>query len=506
MCGIIGSVITGNITNDKNDENDEKNNEKNNEKNEKNNEKNNENLNALPDLYEGLFHLQHRGQDAAGIYALSYNNIPHIIKKEGLLSDLKDDLYQIDDAQCALGHIRYSTCKNELIEPSNQTQPIILSHITLCHNGHITLTPFVIEYYNKVCNANTTINDHISDSYLIANIINEKIKNILSKESTLTSKHIGCIITEICYTINEGAYSIILIVKDFGLIAFKDNYGIRPLSYGTKQNKLLFASESVALYSQNYKNVEEILSTEILIYNLKKKKSKIEKIEKYIKFGCNMTPCIFEWIYLARAESIIYNVPVYNARLKMGEYLARKMLKTIEDTANLLTYDYVIPIPDTSRPYALQISKVLGIPYVEAIIKNRYIYRTFIMDTQEKRRSNLKRKLNVIPSLIKNKNIIIVDDSIVRGNTIRHIIDLLKQTEVNKIIVVSAAPQIININRYGIDVPTREELISYKYNPQELAKLYDIEYVIFQDKQNLFKAIQEYNPDIKDLETSIFEP
>ena len=219
-----------------------------------------------------------------------------------------------------------------------------------------------------------------------------------------------------------------------------------------------------------------------------------------------MTPCIFEWIYLARAESIIYNVPVYNARLKMGEYLARKMLKTIEDTANLLTYDYVIPIPDTSRPYALQISKVLGIPYVEAIIKNRYIYRTFIMDTQEKRRSNLKRKLNVIPSLIKNKNIIIVDDSIVRGNTIRHIIDLLKQTEVNKIIVVSAAPQIININRYGIDVPTREELISYKYNPQELAKLYDIEYVIFQDKQNLFKAIQEYNPDIKDLETSIFEP
>jgi amidophosphoribosyltransferase len=190
------------------------------------------------------------------------------------------------------------------------------------------------------------------------------------------------------------------------------------------------------------------------------------------------------------------------ARLYMGRLLADKLKKTVK---NITDYDYVIPIPDTSRPYALNMAYTLGIPYIEAIIKNRYIYRTFIMDTQEKRKHNLKRKLNVIPSLVKGKNIIVVDDSIVRGNTMNHIIELLKQTQVGKIIVVSAAPQIVNKNTFGLDIPTKGELISHHYTPKELAKKYGVEYVIFQDIENLYKTIRVYNKNIRDLEVSIFK-
>tara|TARA_B100000902_G_C26987331_1_gene753263 strand:- start:51 stop:614 length:564 start_codon:yes stop_codon:yes gene_type:complete len=186
----------------------------------------------------------------------------------------------------------------------------------------------------------------------------------------------------------------------------------------------------------------------------------------------------------------------------MGKLLANKLKRVIGDIND---YDYVIPIPDTSRPYALSIANSLGIPYVEAIIKNRYIYRTFIMDTQEKRKHNLKRKLNVIPSLVKDKNIIIVDDSIVRGNTMNHIVELLKQTKVKKITVVSAAPEIVNKNIYGLDIPTKGELISYHYNPTELAKKYGVEHVIFQDIENLYRTITFHNKNIPQLEVSIFK-
>ena len=188
------------------------------------------------------------------------------------------------------------------------------------------------------------------------------------------------------------------------------------------------------------------------------------------------------------------------SRFKMGEYLANKIIKNI----NLNDIDLIIPVPDTSKPVALEISKILNKPYYEAITKNRYINRTFIMDNQNKRKKNIKRKLNVVKDIIYKKNILIVDDSIVRGNTIKHIIELLKNNEVNKIFVVSSSPEIINENKYGIDVPNKEELISYNKDNKELKKYLNIDGIIFQDLEDLKKSIQYFNPKIIDFELSIF--
>ena len=486
--------------------------------------------NVFTELYEGLFHLQHRGQDSVGIELFENNQKCHIIKKMGLIHNLKAEFHNFINIypHYGLGHIRYSTNngindRGEEYDKLTQIQPIYKKHHTssynihLCHNGHMIIDDELIEFCKKH-NISTIYN---SDSELLYNIFHyflnlPEIPNLYDCSPDMIMLYLNLIINLLCYYC-KGSYSIICVIENIGLICFKDNRGIRPLSYGFKDEVLMIASESIALSSQNYDTIQELNNTDILLCKFnghleiyKKDVSKIlqqnnqlrNRFSFLLNISYNLSPCIFEWIYLARAESIIYDIPVYTARLHMGHLLANKIKNKVID---IHEYDYVIPIPDTSRPYALSISNTLGIPYIEAIIKNRYIYRTFIMDTQEKRQHNLKRKLNVIPSLIKNKNIIIVDDSIVRGNTMNHIISLLKQTQVGKITVVSAAPQIINKNTYGLDIPTKGELISSHYNPIQLAQKYGVEHVIFQDIDNLYKTINMYNTNINNLELSIFQ-
>jgi amidophosphoribosyltransferase len=449
----------------------------------------NKTQNIFSELYESLFHLQHRGQDSAGFAV--YNEEIKIYKKTGLINQFKTIL---DNTKgfCGIGHIRYSTNNLKKYSKNVQIQPVVYKkkyECYICHNGQINLTDTVKQYCNT---HNISMDNCFTDSILFTRIFCYNLEMLpeLSKQAV-------CKVIEHICSFLDGAFSIICIIKDFGFICFKDNNGIRPLSYGYKNNTLLVSSESVALSSQNYEHIKELYPDEILISVFKEHSVSIyKKLSK-----CIITPCIFEWIYLARAESIIYDVPVYNIRITMGELLAKKIKIQLP---NWQEYDYIIPVPDTSRPYALSISHILQIPYIEALIKNRYIYRTFIMDSQQKRKSNLKRKLNVIPSIINHKNIIIVDDSIVRGNTMQHIIDLLKQTQVNKIAVVSCAPEIINTNKYGIDLPTHTELISYKYDSVQLTNKYQVEKVIFQSIENLYKSIQVYNKNIQELEVSIF--
>lgn len=482
--------------------------------------------NLFTELYEALFHLQHRGQDSVGIGLFESESKCNLIRKLGLIHNLNYEFHNLnkDNIICGMGHIRYSTNngindKGEEYDKLAQIQPIYKNNclskyrIHMCHNGHMLIDETLLNF----CKEHNIPTIYNSDSELLYNIFNylmnlPEIPDLYEVSTKDLHLYLNLIINLLC-SYCKGSYSIICVIENIGLICFKDNRGIRPLSYGTKRGTLLIASESIALSSQNYMDINELNNNEILInkfnskqYNIIKKESIkqshiITKYPHLSNISYTLSPCVFEWIYLARAESVIYDIPVYNIRLNMGKLLADKLKRVISDIND---YDFVIPIPDTSRPYALSIANTLGIPYVEAIIKNRYIYRTFIMDTQEKRKHNLKRKLNVIPSLIEDKNIIIVDDSIVRGNTMNHIVELLKQTKVKKITVVSAAPEIVNKNIYGLDIPTKGELISYHYNPTELAKKYGVEHVVFQDIENLYKTITFHNKNIRQLEVSIF--
>ena len=478
------------------------------------------------ELYEALFHLQHRGQDSVGIGLFESESKCTLIRKLGLINNLNHEFHNLNtNAICGMGHIRYSTNngindqgkeydKLAQIQPIYKKNGLSKYNVHICHNGHMLIDKELLNF----CRERNIPTIYNSDSELLYNIFHyllnlPEIPNLYEVSTNDLYLSLNLIINLLC-SYCKGSYSIICVIEQIGLICFKDNSGIRPLSYGTKGDTLLIASESIALSSQNYVDITELNNDEILInkfnskhFNIIKKHSikQSKYIHNYphlINITYTLSPCIFEWIYLARAESVIYTISVYNMRLHMGKLLADNIKKEVSDIS---TYDYVIPIPDTSRPYALSIAYSLGIPYIEAIIKNRYIYRTFIMDTQEKRKHNLKRKLNVIPSLIQDKNIIIVDDSIVRGNTMNHIVKLLKQTKVKKITVVSAAPEIVNKNIYGLDIPTKGELISYHYTPTELAKKYGVEHVVFQNIENLYKTVTFYNKNINQLEVSIFK-
>jgi amidophosphoribosyltransferase len=445
--------------------------------------------NIIYDLYESIYHLQHRGQDGFGISYLNKNKID-LCKYKGLLSnvDINKKLSKIN-SNISIGHVRYPTKGENTI---NECQPFLKENkyynISLVHNGQINISEKLLNYFK---NNNIIINDNItSDSVYLLYFLSYNI----NKNKTLNYYKIKDIISEL-YDLFEGSYNCICMIEGYGLICFKDPYSIRPLIFGKKNNSYIISSESISINSLDYEIINDIYNNELYIFNgitYKKLNIKNETL--------NIKPCIFEWIYLAREESNLYGVNVYQSRLKMGEYLA----ESIKEKIDLNDIDLIVPVPDTSKPFALQISKMLNIPYFEAITKNRYINRTFIMDSQNNRKKNIKKKLNIIKNIVSNKNILIVDDSIVRGNTMKHIINLLKNNNANKIFVVSGAPKIVNTNIYGIDVPNKDQLISYNKNNKELKEYLNVDEIIFQDLENLKKSIQFFNPNIKDFEISMF--
>lgn len=450
--------------------------------------------NIIYDLYESLYHLQHRGQDAFGLSFMNSNNnnsLEHI-KRKSLLSSTNINNEIQDIHSCAgLGHVRYPTQGSNTI---NECQPFFKEaskhNISLVHNGQIWITDKLIRYFN---NNNINIDPEItSDSiYLL-----EFLSYNLNKYNEINYIVLLDIVYEL-YNLFEGSYNCICMIENYGLFCFKDIHSIRPLILGKKdKNNFIISSESVSITSLNYDIIEDILGNELYIF----KNKYFTKLN--IKYSnTNIKPCIFEWVYLAREESIMYGVNVYQSRLKMGEYLAHKIIRNI----NIDMIDMVIPVPDTSKPVALQISNILNKPYYEAITKNRYINRTFIMDSQNKRRKNIKRKLNVVKEIIYKKNILIVDDSVVRGNTIKHIIELLKSNNVKKIFVASSSPEIINTNRYGIDIPDRNDLICFNKDNSTIEKELGINKIIFQDIDDLKKSIQYFNKSLIDFEMSIYK-
>lgn len=446
------------------------------------------NNNIFELLCESLFHLQHRGQNAYGLSIYDITNKINIIKNTGILND--NNIEKMD-GMMGLGHLRYPTSG---IINDKEIQPFVLNNIVLCHNGTIAnYKELIVEYKNKI-----SMNSE-SDSELLLNIFCYELKNNMNNEEKLTNETILKVI-KIIYNKCKGGYSVIIMIPEFGLVCFKDPYGIRPLVYGKYKENYIISSESVSISNlcEDSKIIKEIEGGETVIL---KNINNIIKTENYKLLNKLQKPCIFEWIYIAREDSIIHDVSVYKSRLKMGEYLAKRFIK---ENININELDLIIPIPDTSRPIALKISEVLNICYREAIVKNRYIGRTFIMDNQVKRKKNIRRKLSVIKEFVENKNILIVDDSIVRGNTIHHIIDMLYKNNVKSIIVASCAPIIKYQNFYGLDIPTKEELIGNNRTIKEIENKLNIKKLVYLTIDEICKSISDLNPKLNSFELSVF--
>jgi amidophosphoribosyltransferase len=365
----------------------------------------------------------------------------------------------------------------------------------LVHNGNITNTNELNEIMkNAKRHINTT-----SDSELLLNIFATKLNRIIeNNDMKVDVDSFFDIISEI-YTIVKGSYSVIIMINGFGLLAFKDPYGIRPLCFGKYEENYILSSESVAVDFLNYELERELNAGECIFIS-----NNGEKYCSQIVKNPIISPCLFEYIYFARPESVINGILVYEARKNMGQLLALKMRNQYEFISK--TIDVVMPIPESSRISALRLAYVLKKPYCEGFIKSSYVGRTFIMPNQQMRKSSIKMKLNTINQEFSGRNILIVDDSIVRGNTSIELIKMARNAGAKNIYFASIAPPVIYPNYYGISIPTSKELVAYNRTNQEITQFIGADYVIYNDLKDIVNCCSSLNPkNIKKFETSCFD-
>ena len=447
-------------------------------------------------LYDGLQVLQHRGQDAAGIVTGEGNTF-HMHKANGLVRDV----FRTRDMRNLLGnmgiaHVRYPTAGNA--SSSAEAQPFYVNSpfgIVLGHNGNLTNTEQLQEdlFRQDLRHVNTN-----SDSEVLLNVLAHELQENVANHRLAPAAIFAAVqgVHRRC----RGAYAVVAMIAGYGMVAFRDPYGIRPLVIGycdTEQGReYLVASESVALDVLGFKLLRDVAPGEAIL---------VEVDGTFHSQQCaanaSLNPCIFEYVYLARPDSVIDGVSVYETRLHMGESLAKK----ISTDFSHLKIDVVIPIPDTSRPSALQLANVLGLPYREGFIKNRYIGRTFIMPGQAMRKKSVRQKLNAIGIEFKGKNVLLVDDSIVRGTTSREIVQMAREAGATQVFFASAAPPVRFPNVYGIDMPTRQELLATNRNDVEIAREIGADALIYQNLDALERAVQMVNPAITCFDTSCFD-
>ena len=446
-------------------------------------------------LYDGLLVLQHRGQDAAGIVT-SEGSTFHMHKDNGMVHDV----FRTRDMRNLLGnvgiaHVRYPTAG--CASSSAEAQPFYVNSpfgVVLAHNGNLTNTEQLKHelFRQDLRHVNTS-----SDSEVLLNVLahelTEAIGNVFLSPAAVFAAVAG--VHRRC----RGAYAVVAMIAGYGLLAFRDPYGIRPLVIGKRETEqgteYMVASESVVLDVLGYKLMRDVEPGEAVYID--------DEGNFYSQMCAQLTshnPCIFEYVYLARPDSVIDGVSVYETRLRMGESLAEKILR---DWPNL-QIDVVIPIPDTSRPSALQLANRLGLPYREGFIKNRYIGRTFIMPGQALRKKSVRQKLNPIAIEFRGKNVLLVDDSIVRGTTSHEIVQMAREAGARKVFFASAAPPVRFPNVYGIDMPTRHELLATGRTDQEISKEIGADLVIYQDLSALEDAVRKLNPSLVKFETSCF--
>ena len=450
------------------------------------------------EIYDGLTVLQHRGQDAAGILTADGNRV-YLRKDNGLVRDVFYQRHMLQlQGSMGIGHVRYPTAG---CDSRAEAQPFYVNSpfgLALSHNGNLTNTRELSEalFREDLRHINTN-----SDSEILLNVFAHELHATLGGSRLRASA--DDIFTAVSGVFNrcKGAYAAVMLIVGYGILAFRDPCGIRPLVYGSRpgsEGRLdhMIASESVALDVLGYRLVADVAPGEAVLFGLD---GSVQK--RICAESPRLTPCLFEYVYLARPDSIIDDIAVYKTRMRMGEKLGRRLCQEWPDN----DIDVVIPVPDTSRTSALQMAWELGIKYREGFIKNRYIGRTFIMPGQAERKKSVRQKLNVIDLEFRGKNVLLVDDSIVRGTTSKQIIQMARDAGARKVYFASAAPPVRHPNVYGIDMPTTDELIGSGRNSDEICTAIGADRVFYQRLEDLEDAVREGNTMVDDFDSSCFD-
>ncbi|KAL1914255.1 uncharacterized protein VTP21DRAFT_9069 [Calcarisporiella thermophila] len=451
---------------------------------------------VCPELFEGLSILQHRGQDAAGIVTCGYKGRLYQCKGNGMVRDVFDEKQLLRlIGSMGVGHVRYPTAGTSSL---SEAQPFYVNSpygIVLAHNGNLINASELKNFLDM--EAHRHINTD-SDSELLLNIFANNLQK--TGKFRINEEDIFMAIKNL-FQQCKGGYACVAMIAGFGIIGFRDPNGIRPIGFGrrtsSKGTDYMFSSESVVLDALGFSGFEDVNPGEAIIIT-RQQLSRRQLVEPQ-----SYSPCIFEYVYFARPDSIMDGISVYQSRLSMGEALATKVAASLGDKLSEL--DVVIPVPDTSRVAALQLSHKLGIPYREGFIKNRYVGRTFIMPGQHLRRKNVRRKLNAMALEFSGKNVLLVDDSVVRGTTSQQIIQMAREAGAKKVYIASCAPAIRFPNVYGIDMPSRMELVAYNRNDDEIAHEIGADQIIFQDLSDLIEACRKLNPSLKQFDCSVFD-
>lgn len=446
------------------------------------------------ELYDALTMLQHRGQDAAGIVTAQEGRL-FLRKDNGMVRDVFHTRHMLRlVGNFGIGHVRYPTAGSS---SSAEAQPFYVNSpygITLAHNGNLTNAQ---EISNDLFRTDLRHINTDSDSEVLLNVFAHELQELgklqPSEEdvfAAVAAVHKRC----------RGAYAVVAMITGYGLLGFRDPHGIRPIVYGERQTaqgkEYIIASESVAITSLGYTVVRDLAPGEAIFIN-----NDGQLFSRQCAENPKYTPCIFEYVYFARPDSRMDNISVYKSRLRMGEKLAAKIKREWGEDHGI---DVVIPIPDTSRTAALELANNLNVKYREGFMKNRYIGRTFIMPGQSQRKKSVRQKLSPVELEFKGKNVLLVDDSIVRGTTCKEIIQMARDVGARKVFFASAAPAVRYPNVYGIDMPAKTELIAHGHTEQEVCDLIGADGLIYQDLDDLIASATEGNPEITEFDCSVF--
>ncbi|MEY1661823.1 amidophosphoribosyltransferase [Isoalcanivorax beigongshangi] len=450
--------------------------------------------NVNQSIYDALTVLQHRGQDAAGIVTCDGDRL-FMRKDNGMVRDVfRTRHMRRMIGHMGIGHVRYPTAGSA---SSAEAQPFYVNSpygITLAHNGNLTNSESLAEdiYRADLRHINTN-----SDSEVLLNVFAHELQSLgkLLPQPQDIFEAVRRVHRRV-----EGAYAVVAMITGYGILAFRDPHGVRPVCFGRRETpngpEYMVASESVALSGLGFHLERDLAPGEALYIS-----AEGELFTQQCADNPQLNPCIFEHVYLARPDSIMDGISVYKARLRMGEKLADKILREWPDH----DIDVVIPIPDTSRTSALELANRLDVKYREGFIKNRYIGRTFIMPGQQQRKKSVRQKLNAIELEFSGKNVLLVDDSIVRGTTCNEIIQMARDCGAAKVYFASAAPAVTHPNVYGIDMPAASELIAHGRSVEEICRIIGADRLIYQDLDDLVDACREGNADISRFECSVFD-
>jgi amidophosphoribosyltransferase len=447
-------------------------------------------------IYDALLLLQHRGQDAAGIVTMQGTKC-FMHKARGMVRDVfRTRNMRALIGNVGLGQTRYPTAGNAYSE--EEAQPFYVNApygIVLVHNGNLTnaqaLKAELFDVDRRHINTE-------SDTEVLINVLAHELE-MAGRDLPLTPEQVFKAVGAVHRRV-KGSYAVIALIAGHGLLAFRDPYGIRPLCFGEAHTEhghgVMVASESVALEGTGHKLTRDVAPGEALY---------IDQAGSIHTQQCaahpTLNPCMFEYVYLARPDSVLDGISVYHARLNMGETLAQRVISTMPPG----DIDVVIPIPESSRPSAMQLAHRLGKPYREGFVKNRYVGRTFIMPGHEVRKKSVRQKLNAIGMEFKDRNVLLVDDSIVRGTTSKEIVQMAREAGARKVYMASAAPPVRYPNVYGIDMPTKDELIAHNRSIEEIRQFIGADQLIYQDVDAMKRVVSALNPRIASFEASCFD-